>query len=91
MTTKKTKTKKVETKEIELTLEQQNMQAHINSLTKKIQAHQFEIEELLPSLRTYEQTLANSLQNTANTNEEENKNDSNYSLVYSCYNSNTTR
>lgn len=49
------------------------MQAHINSLTKKIQAHQFEIEELIPSLRTYEQTLANSLQNNANTNEEENK------------------
>ena len=77
MATKKTKTKKVETKEIELTLEQQKMQAHINSLTKKIQAHQFEIEELMPSLRTYEQTLANSLQSNANTNEEENENDSN--------------
>ena len=55
----------------ELTPEQQNMQAHINSLTKKIQAHQFEIEELLPSLRTYEQTLANSLQSNANTKDEE--------------------
>ena len=66
-----TKEKKTENKEVELTPEQQKMQAHINSLTKKIQAHQFEIEELLPSLRTYEQTLANSLQNTANTNEEE--------------------
>jgi ApbE superfamily uncharacterized protein (UPF0280 family) len=69
--------KKTDNKEIELTLEQQKMQAHINSLTKKIQAHQFEIEELIPSLRTYEQTLANSLQNNANTNEEENENDGN--------------
>ena len=58
-----------------MTPEQQNMQAHINSLTKKIQAHQFEIEELLPSLRTYEQTLANSLQNEANTNPKEDDND----------------
>jgi ApbE superfamily uncharacterized protein (UPF0280 family) len=69
--------KKTDNKEIQLTLEQQKMQAHINSLTKKIQAHQFEIEELIPSLRTYEQTLANSLQNNANTNEEENENDGN--------------
>jgi len=66
-----TKEKKTENKEVELTPEQQKMQSHINSLTKKIQAHQFEIEELLPSLRTYEQTLANSLQNNANINEEE--------------------
>ena len=68
-------TKKKAAKEITLTPEQQNMQAHINSLTKKIQAHQFEIEELLPSLRTYEQTLANSLQNEANTNPKEDDND----------------
>ena len=66
-----TKKQKKETKEIQLTPEQQNMQAHINSLTKKVQAHQFEIEELLPSLRTYEQTLANSLQSNANTKDEE--------------------
>jgi predicted RNase H-like nuclease (RuvC/YqgF family) len=72
-----TKKNKSENKEVKLTPEQQNMQAHINSLTKKIQAHQFEIEELIPSLRTYEQTLANSLQNNANTNEEENENDGN--------------
>ena len=69
--------KKTDNKKIQLTSEQQQMQAHINSLTKKIQAHQFEIEELIPSLRTYEQTLANSLQNNANTNEEENENDGN--------------
>ena len=68
MATKKNKT---DNKKIELTPEQQNMQAHINSLTKKIQAHQFEIDELLPSLRTYTQTLAASLQNNANINEEE--------------------
>ena len=66
-----TKNKETKTVEIELTPEQKNMQAHINSLTKKIQAHQFEIEELLPSLRTYEQTLANSLQNNADTKEKE--------------------
>ena len=64
-------TKKTKTKQIKLTPEQQKMQAHINSLTKKIQAHQFEIEELIPSLRTYEQTLANSLQSNANTKDEE--------------------
>ena len=66
-----TKNKETKTVEIELTPEQKNMQAHINSLTKKIQAHQFEIEELLPSLRTYEQTLANILQNNADTKEKE--------------------
>jgi allophanate hydrolase subunit 1 len=66
-----TKNKKTKPVEIELTIEQQNMQAHINSLTKKIQAHQFEIEELVPSLRTYEQTLANSLQNSASNNPKE--------------------
>lgn len=66
-----TKNKETKTVEIELTPEQKNMQAHINSLTKKIRAHQFEIEELLPSLRTYEQTLANSLQNNANDNPKE--------------------
>ena len=69
--------KKTDNKKIQLTPEQQQMQAHINSLTKKIQDHQFEIDELLPSLRTYTQTLAASLQNNANTNEEENENDSN--------------
>jgi hypothetical protein len=67
-----TKKNKSDNKEVKLTPEQQNMKAHINSLTKKIQAHQFEIEELIPSLRTYEQTLANSLQNSADTQEEKN-------------------
>ena len=65
-----TKKQEKETKEIQLTPEQQNMQAHINSLTKKVQAHQFEIEELMPSLQTYKQMLANSLQNSADTQEE---------------------
>ena len=67
-----TKKQEEETKEIQLTPEQQNMQAHINSLTKKVQAHQFEIEELMPSLQTYKQMLANSLQNSADTKEEKN-------------------
>ena len=67
-----TKKQKKETKEIQVTLEQQNMQAHINSLTKKVQAHQFEIEELMPSLQTYKQMLANSLQNSSDTQEETN-------------------
>ena len=67
-----TKKQEKETKEIELTPEQKNMQAHINSLTKKVQAHQFEIEELMPSLQTYKQMLANSLQNSADTQEEKN-------------------
>jgi|TARA_E500000318_G_scaffold94294_1_gene93624 hypothetical protein len=67
-----TKKQEKETKEIQLTPEQQNMQAHINSLTKKVQAHQFEIEELMPSLQTYKQMLANSLQNSADTQEEKN-------------------
>ena len=67
-----TKKQEKETKELQLTPEQQNMQAHINSLTKKVQAHQFEIEELMPSLQTYKQMLANSLQNSADTQEEKN-------------------
>ena len=67
-----TKKQEKETKEIQLTPEQQNMQVHINSLTKKVQAHQFEIEELMPSLQTYKQMLANSLQNSADTQEEKN-------------------
>jgi predicted RNase H-like nuclease (RuvC/YqgF family) len=67
-----TKKQEKETKEIQLTPEQQNMQAHINSLTKKVQAHQFEIEELMPSLQTYKQMLANSLQNSSDTQKETN-------------------
>ena len=65
--------KKEVTQEVVLTPEQQSMKAHINSLSKKIKAHQFEIDELLPSLRTYEQALANSLQTNSDTNEEEKK------------------
>jgi hypothetical protein len=36
-----------------------------------VQAHQFEIEELMPSLQTYKQMLTNSLQNSADTQEEQ--------------------
>ena len=65
------KAEKKETVEVEFTPEQKSFQAHIQSLTTKINQHLFEIEELLPSLRTYEQTLANSLQNNANDNPKE--------------------
>jgi len=66
-----TKDKKTKTKEIQLSPEQQAMQAHINSLTKKINAHQFEIDELMPSLNAYQQSLAKSLQNTETNSEEQ--------------------
>ena len=66
-----TKDKKTQTEEIQLSPEQQVMQAHINSLTKKINAHQFEIDELMPSLNAYQQPLAKSLQNTETNSEEQ--------------------
>jgi|TARA_Y100000114_G_scaffold69887_1_gene64007 hypothetical protein len=66
-----TKDKKTQTEEIQLSPEQQVMQAHINSLTKKINAHQFEIDELMPSLNAYQQSLAKSLQNTETNSEEQ--------------------
>ena len=66
-----TKDKKTQTEEIQLSSEQQFMQAHINSLTKKINAHQFEIDELMPSLNAYQQSLAKSLQNTETNSEEQ--------------------
>ena len=66
-----TKNKKTQTEELQLSPEQQIMQAHINSLTKKIHAHQFEIDELMPSLNAYQQSLAKSLQNTETNSEEQ--------------------
>jgi len=63
---------KKETVEIELTPQQQNIQLHINSLTKKISQHQFEIDELMPSLNMYKQALAESMkEQTDNIPEEE--------------------
>lgn len=55
------KTKTKETVEIELTPEQKSFQAHIQSLTNKISQHQFEIDELMPSLNAYKQALTDSM------------------------------
>tara|TARA_R100001510_G_C7605090_1_gene170534 strand:+ start:565 stop:774 length:210 start_codon:yes stop_codon:yes gene_type:complete len=56
--TKKTEEESVE---VELTPQQINMQAHIQSLTSKINKHQFEIDELMPSLNMYKQALTDSM------------------------------
>jgi len=66
---------KKETVEIELTPHQQNIQLHINSLTRKISQHQFEIDELMPSLNMYKEALAESMKESVNNNPEEDKND----------------
>lgn len=47
--------------EVELTPEQKSFQAHINSLTTKINQHLFEIDELQPSLNMYKQALTESM------------------------------
>jgi len=57
--------------EVEHTPEQKNFQTHIQSLTKKINQHQFEIDELMPSLRTYEQALIESMKTQIDTIEED--------------------
>ena len=56
--TKKTEEESVE---VELTPQQINMQAHIQSLTSKINKHPFEIDELMPSLNMYKQALTDSM------------------------------
>ena len=66
---------KKETVEIKLTAQQHNIQLHINSLTKKIRQHQFEIDELMPSLNMYKEALAESMKEQVNNNPEEDKND----------------
>ena len=53
--------KKQKTVEVELTPEQQNFQAHIQSLNTKISKLQFEIDELMPSLNMYKQALTESM------------------------------
>tara|TARA_R100000664_G_scaffold632_1_gene1906 strand:+ start:22 stop:237 length:216 start_codon:yes stop_codon:yes gene_type:complete len=68
---------KKETVEVELTPQQINMQAHIQSLTSKINKHQFEIDELMPSLNTYQKAFTESLKQKSNTINEESKNDDN--------------
>jgi hypothetical protein len=66
---------KKENVEIELTAQQHNIQLHINSLTKKIRQHQFEIDELMPSLNMYQEALAESMKEQVNNNPKEDKND----------------
>ena len=71
------KAKTKETVEVELTPEQKNLQAHIQSLTKKISQHQFEVDELMPSLNMYKQALAESMKDQTDKIQEESKNDNN--------------
>ena len=55
------KANKKETVEVEFTPEQKSFQAHIQSLSTKINQHQFEIDELSPSLNMYKQALTESM------------------------------
>jgi len=57
--------KKKNNVEVEFTPEQQRFQTHIQSLSRKINQHQFEIDELMPSLKTYEQALKESMNSQA--------------------------
>jgi len=66
---------KKETVEVELTPQQQNIQAHITSLTNKINKYQFEIDELMPSLNMYTQALAESMKEQVDDIPEENQDD----------------
>jgi len=61
MANKETVKKEEKIVEVELTPEQQNFQTHIQSLTNKINQHQFEIDELMPSLNMYKQALTESM------------------------------
>ena len=67
------KAEKKENVRVEFTPEQQNFQAHIQSLSKKISQYQFEIDELMPSLNTYKQALTDSMKEQTNSIEEEKK------------------
>ena len=71
------KADKKETVKVEYTPEQQNFHSHIQSLTKKISQHQFEIEELMPSLNMYKQALTESMKSQVDDIPEETKNDNN--------------
>tara|TARA_R100001440_G_scaffold5735_1_gene12191 strand:- start:333 stop:548 length:216 start_codon:yes stop_codon:yes gene_type:complete len=66
---------KKETVEVELTPQQQNIQAHITSLTNKINKYQFEIDELMPSLNMYTQALAESMKEQVDDISEEDQDD----------------
>ena len=52
-------------KESDLTPEQNHAKAHIQSLRAKISKLEFELNDLLPSLRYYESELVKSVKNTA--------------------------
>ena len=67
------KANKKETVEVEFTPEQQNFQAHIQSLSNKISKFQFEIDELMPSLNMYKQALSESMKIQTDKIEEEKK------------------
>ena len=68
---------KKESVEVELTPEQKNFQAHIQSLSNKISQFQFEVDELMPSLNMYKQALTESMKEHTKNISEENKNDDN--------------
>ena len=71
------KAKTKETVEVEFTPEQKNLQAHIQSLTTKINQHLFEIDELQPSLNMYKQALTESMKSQTDKIKEESNNDNN--------------
>ncbi len=73
------KAEKKENVKVEFTPEQQNLQAHIQSLSKKISQYQFEIDELMPSLNMYKQALTESMKDQTDKIkiQEESKNDNN--------------
>ena len=71
------KPEKKENVEVEFTPEQKRFQAHIQSLTNKINQHQFEIEQLMPSLNMYQQALQDSMKEQTDNIKEESKNDNN--------------
>tara|TARA_R100001015_G_C4443795_1_gene36433 strand:- start:158 stop:367 length:210 start_codon:yes stop_codon:yes gene_type:complete len=68
-----TEEKKEKTVKVELTPQQQNIQAHITSLTNKINKYQFEIDELMPSLNMYKQALTDSMKEQVDNISEEKK------------------
>ena len=59
--------------EVEFTPEQKSFQAHIQSLTTKINQHLFEIDELQPSLNMYKQALTESMKSQTNDLSEDKK------------------
>tara|TARA_R100001163_G_scaffold65395_1_gene62420 strand:- start:485 stop:748 length:264 start_codon:yes stop_codon:yes gene_type:complete len=54
-----------EIKEIDLTPEQNHAKAHVQSLRAKVSKLEFELNDLLPSLRFYETELLQSVKDTA--------------------------